>query len=214
MALRDRLAGTALIVVGACSSANLGPPILVSEATLGARDTAVLTAVIRSLQQQREVPTSGVPIIVDPRPLLHEGGFPLITSEVFAAIPAKILASRATALRSIGIYPGDAAAPQKNCGGTLVPYPPPGEPNLKEGCPRRRVIAVAVSLPYPGSAKLPPGEPYDRINLQAAEGYWTVRVASAIVDVGGKTIQYYDVVMRKDGTRWLYVTHLRLLISE
>ena len=210
------IAAAGLLVLGACRSANVPPPVgTTAEAILSAsRDTAVLPAVIRALQLQQELPTRGIRIVVDPRPLLDGGGFPPISSGTFASIPSTVLESRAAALRSAGVEPGDAAAPQRNCGGALLPAPQPGEPDLKQGCPAEELITIAVSLPRAGSAKLPPGEPYDRLSLQAAEGYWTVRVARALVGPGGKSLQYYDVIMRKDGRNWVYVMLLPLVIWE
>lgn len=190
-------------------------PAPASEVNLAAsRDTGVLSAVIRALQLERQQPMSGIPIIVDPRPLLDGGGFPAIIPETFARVPSEILESRATALRRLGVQPGDAAAPQQNCAGATLPAPLPGQPDLKQGCPPNDLIAIAVSLPRAGTAKVPPGQPYDYVNLQAAEGYWTVRVARSLVGPGGNSLQYYDVIMRKDGTKWLYVTRVPLLISE
>lgn len=46
------------------------------------------------------------------------------------------------------------------------------------------------------------------------QGYWNVRVANTQVGPAGWSIQYYDVVMRREGSRWIYVMHLPLVIYE
>jgi hypothetical protein len=214
---RVALFGSVLVALGACRSTGVASARSTSAPAFdtmlgGAEDTALLSEVVRGLRREQLVPTGRV--IVDPRPLLAGEGSPEISPSVFARVPPAIFQSRATALRSVGVEPGDAAAPLQGCAGAMVPYPPPGEPDPKRNCPSQTLFPIAVSLARAGTAKLRPGNVYDGITSRAVEGYWAVRVAVGNVGPGGKVVQYYDVVMRKDGATWTYVKAVPGVIWE
>jgi hypothetical protein len=128
-------------------------------------------------------------ITVDPLPLRSDSAVEEVTSATRAAISTAELSARRSALRELGVQPGDAELPG-DCAGTMQPYMPQ---LLHRGCPAaaRHVIAVALPRPDPAAA-LSDGSP----------SRWRARLLKSYVGPRGFNTEIMDVLLERRENRW------------
>jgi hypothetical protein len=135
---------------------------------------------------------------VDPAPLVSDSSVEEANASTRARISAGELGDRLSALRALGIEPGDAEIPA-NCGGTVLPGS-----ELHRGCPATIRRVVAEALPRPDAA----------IAGAASASRWRVRAIYLYLGPHGYNAEILDVLLERVGVRWRSVGIVTLIFNE
>jgi hypothetical protein len=187
-----------------------------------ASDPALFSAVVARIVADAR----GVPVRVDPRPLLADPAIIELVPGVAAAVPDLVAAvphplasvstqalhERSRALARLHVAEGDAFA-FGGCPGVLVPPELQANRPSLPGCPNEAFIGAIVGIARPGGAYWA-GSRVDR-RASAGEGVWTARVIRRHLRPIGASATALDYEARRlpDGT-WTVVRVVPLLVLE
>jgi hypothetical protein len=176
-------------------------------------DVGIFEAVVNGIKAE----AGGVPLKVDPRPLLDDPKIVEVHREFYASVPERDVIARSTVLQRLGV--GETSNPtQGDCASVSTPPPPPGMISTKANCPKAAFDVAAVALARTGGAYMPsayiPGSPIDEREDGERRGQISVRVLFTQLDPAGASTRSYDFVMQRGSAGWTIVKKVLVFLSD
>jgi hypothetical protein len=158
-------------------------------------------------------------IQADPRAVAPSAAPLDIMKPTYLKLPRDVLERRKKVLMALGVEIVDAALEfaNPNCPGgmVLIPLADSTKPDtLHARCPRDFKATIALGLPREGKAQVAHGKAYDAHRLEAAVGYWAVRVVRFEVGPHGSGFDVHDFVVGLDKGCWRVLQRVPVAFIE
>jgi hypothetical protein len=142
----------------------------------------------------------GIPLSVDPRPLLPDPVIVEIHSESYASVPPQVIEKRTEVLRELNVDETTDAS-LRGCASATTAPPPVGVEDPKSRCPEKPIYLAAISLPRSGGAYFP-GTPIDNRDEGKRRGQVSERVLLTQLSKAGASTRVYDFVLQRGPGGW------------